>query len=218
MEYQAAYDLTAYLIGLGHRRIGFIKGDPAHSSSRSRIRSLQGCIAQRRAAAGYEHRREGFLQFSVRRAGRQEDTQCSGTADSHLCQRRRYGGRRHALRPRCRHRDSGRTFRGRFRRCADLALHLADIDNRAATDRADGRQGGTVVDRSHSGRQGHQDGFGRDDSGVRDHRAGFRARRPAPRRHEPGPATTHRGDRALYEPLLSRPPPSRPPLPRPSLP
>ena len=36
MEYQAAYDLVTYLIKLGHQRIGFIKGDSAHSSSGSR--------------------------------------------------------------------------------------------------------------------------------------------------------------------------------------
>ena len=41
MEYQAAYDLTAYLIELGHRRIGFIKGDPAHSSSASRYEAYK---------------------------------------------------------------------------------------------------------------------------------------------------------------------------------
>ena len=35
-EVSAAYDLTVYLVGLGHQRIGFIKGDPAHSSSYAR--------------------------------------------------------------------------------------------------------------------------------------------------------------------------------------
>lgn len=35
-ERSAAYDMTAYLIGFGHRRIGFIQGDPAHSSSYAR--------------------------------------------------------------------------------------------------------------------------------------------------------------------------------------
>ena len=44
MEYQAAYDLMSYLIGLGHRRIGFIKGDPAHSSSRSRYEAYKDAL------------------------------------------------------------------------------------------------------------------------------------------------------------------------------
>lgn len=34
---QAAHDMTAYLIGLGHRRIGFIKGHPDHGSSHERF-------------------------------------------------------------------------------------------------------------------------------------------------------------------------------------
>lgn len=32
----AAYELTTHLIGLGHRRIGFIKGDPGHAAARLR--------------------------------------------------------------------------------------------------------------------------------------------------------------------------------------
>lgn len=35
-EYQAAYDVTERLIKYGHRRIGFIIGNPSHSSSKSR--------------------------------------------------------------------------------------------------------------------------------------------------------------------------------------
>lgn len=34
---QGAYDLTRYLLNLGHRRIAFIQGHPAHVSARSRI-------------------------------------------------------------------------------------------------------------------------------------------------------------------------------------
>jgi len=37
-DYQAAYDLTKYLIGQGHKRIGFIKGDPNHACSLERER------------------------------------------------------------------------------------------------------------------------------------------------------------------------------------
>lgn len=36
-EYKAAYEMTAYLIGLGHRRIGFVKGKPDHGAARLRF-------------------------------------------------------------------------------------------------------------------------------------------------------------------------------------
>lgn len=44
-DFQAAYDMTDYLISQGHKRIGFIKGDPNHGCSHDRergyIRALQ---------------------------------------------------------------------------------------------------------------------------------------------------------------------------------
>jgi LacI family transcriptional regulator, galactose operon repressor len=36
-DLQGAYDLTAYLLNLGHRRIAFIQGHPAHVSARARV-------------------------------------------------------------------------------------------------------------------------------------------------------------------------------------
>ncbi len=36
-DYKAAYDMTVYLIGLGHRRIGFIKGHPDHGAANARF-------------------------------------------------------------------------------------------------------------------------------------------------------------------------------------
>ena len=36
-DFRAAYDLTRFLVKLGHRRIGFIKGHPNHGSSRRRL-------------------------------------------------------------------------------------------------------------------------------------------------------------------------------------
>lgn len=35
-DFTAAYEMTRYLIGLGHRKIGFVKGHPSHTSSRQR--------------------------------------------------------------------------------------------------------------------------------------------------------------------------------------
>lgn len=36
-EYQAAYDMTAHIIGLGHKRIGFIVGNPHQTASGQRL-------------------------------------------------------------------------------------------------------------------------------------------------------------------------------------
>ena len=43
-EYQAAYDVTTRLISYGHTRIGFIKGNPSHSSSKSRYAGYKGAL------------------------------------------------------------------------------------------------------------------------------------------------------------------------------
>jgi LacI family transcriptional regulator len=37
-DYQAAFEMTAHLIGMGHRRIGFVKGDPNHGCTIDRER------------------------------------------------------------------------------------------------------------------------------------------------------------------------------------
>ena len=41
----AAYDLTRHLIDLGHRRIGFIEGNPRHRSSARRLQGFRDCLA-----------------------------------------------------------------------------------------------------------------------------------------------------------------------------
>ena len=42
---KAAYDMTAYLIGLGHRRIGFIKGKPEHGAANARFEGYRAALA-----------------------------------------------------------------------------------------------------------------------------------------------------------------------------
>ncbi|HEY0282801.1 MAG TPA: LacI family DNA-binding transcriptional regulator, partial [Rhizomicrobium sp.] len=42
---KAAYDMTAYLIGLGHKRIGFIKGPPDHGDANARFEGYCAAIA-----------------------------------------------------------------------------------------------------------------------------------------------------------------------------
>jgi LacI family transcriptional regulator len=43
-DFKAAYEMTNYLLGLGHRRIGFIKGHPSHTSSKQRALGFQAAL------------------------------------------------------------------------------------------------------------------------------------------------------------------------------
>ncbi|MDE2183862.1 MAG: substrate-binding domain-containing protein [Alphaproteobacteria bacterium] len=45
-ERRAAHEMTAYLIGLGHRRIGFIKGHPEHVASHARFEGYRGALSE----------------------------------------------------------------------------------------------------------------------------------------------------------------------------
>ncbi len=45
-DFKAAYDMTAYLIGLGHRRIGFIKGHPDHGAALARFEGYRAALKQ----------------------------------------------------------------------------------------------------------------------------------------------------------------------------
>lgn len=44
-DHKAGYDVTAYLISLGHRRIGFIKGHPAHGAGANRFAGYRAALA-----------------------------------------------------------------------------------------------------------------------------------------------------------------------------
>jgi LacI family transcriptional regulator len=45
-DYKAAYDMTAYLIGLGHKRIAFIKGHPDHGAALARFEGYRAALAK----------------------------------------------------------------------------------------------------------------------------------------------------------------------------
>ena len=45
-DHKAAYDMTAYLVGLGHRRIGFIKGKPEHGAANARFEGYRAALGQ----------------------------------------------------------------------------------------------------------------------------------------------------------------------------
>jgi LacI family transcriptional regulator len=44
-DHKAAFDMTTYLIGLGHKRIGFIKGHPDHGAAQSRFEGYRAALA-----------------------------------------------------------------------------------------------------------------------------------------------------------------------------
>jgi LacI family transcriptional regulator len=45
-DHKAAFDMTAYLIGLGHKRIGFIKGHPDHGAALARFEGYRAALAE----------------------------------------------------------------------------------------------------------------------------------------------------------------------------
>jgi LacI family transcriptional regulator len=58
---RAAYDITKLLLGLGHRRIGFIKGHPNQTASAERFAGFQAALAER---PGAEHETvQGYFSF-----------------------------------------------------------------------------------------------------------------------------------------------------------
>ena len=59
----AAYEMTTYLLGLGHREIGFVKGDPAHSASAKRYDGFLAALADGGAHATSAFVREGDFSF-----------------------------------------------------------------------------------------------------------------------------------------------------------
>ncbi len=66
-DFRAAYDMTKYLINLGHQRLGFIKGHPSHSSSRLRLAGFEAAVREAgnkvekpRVAQGFYSYRSGM--------------------------------------------------------------------------------------------------------------------------------------------------------------
>ncbi len=62
-EYKAAYEMTAYLIGLGHRRIGFVKGKPDHGSARVRFEGYRAALADAGISFQDELCAQGFFSY-----------------------------------------------------------------------------------------------------------------------------------------------------------
>lgn len=59
----AAYDLTRYLIDMGHQRIGFIKGHPDHGASQLRYEGYRSALRDRGIALDRSLIVQGFFSF-----------------------------------------------------------------------------------------------------------------------------------------------------------
>ena len=60
---RASFELTEYLFALGHERIGFIKGHPAHGSSRKRLAGFTRAMEERGRALDPTLVRQGYFEF-----------------------------------------------------------------------------------------------------------------------------------------------------------
>lgn len=66
-DFKASYEMTNYLIRMGHTRLGFVKGHPGHTSSRQRLAGFEAALRDAgsaleppRIAQGYNSYRSGL--------------------------------------------------------------------------------------------------------------------------------------------------------------
>lgn len=62
-EFKAAYEMTAYLVELGHRRIGFVKGKPDHGAARLRFDGYRSALADAGISFQEEFCAQGFFTY-----------------------------------------------------------------------------------------------------------------------------------------------------------
>ena len=62
-DYAAAKEMTEYLIGLGHRRLGLITGDPTHIASTERERGFRAAIDKAKLNPAHISVEEGLFTF-----------------------------------------------------------------------------------------------------------------------------------------------------------
>jgi len=60
---QAAYDMTEYLIELGHRKIGFIKGHPDHGASDRRYNGMQAALKKHGIPLPEDYIQQGYFSY-----------------------------------------------------------------------------------------------------------------------------------------------------------
>ncbi|HUB85681.1 MAG TPA: LacI family DNA-binding transcriptional regulator [Rhizomicrobium sp.] len=60
---RAAYDMTSYLISLGHKRIGFIKGHPKHGAAKTRFLGFRDALKEHRIEMKDSLVSQGYFSF-----------------------------------------------------------------------------------------------------------------------------------------------------------
>ncbi len=61
---RAAYEMTSLLVGLGHNRIGFIKGHPDHGASPARLNGYLTALKEKGISVREDWIRQGYFSFS----------------------------------------------------------------------------------------------------------------------------------------------------------
>jgi len=62
-ERQAAYEMTAYLIGLGHKKVAFVMGKPDHGSARLRFDGYRAALGDAGIAVQEAYCAQGFFTY-----------------------------------------------------------------------------------------------------------------------------------------------------------
>ena len=62
-DFEAAREMTRYLLSLGHRRIGFINGHPGHSASAQRFRGYMEGMTEAGLEVGADQVAQGFFTY-----------------------------------------------------------------------------------------------------------------------------------------------------------
>jgi LacI family transcriptional regulator len=62
-DFEAAREMTRYLLSLGHQRIGFINGHPGHSASAQRFRGYMDGMTEAGLAVGADQVAQGFFTY-----------------------------------------------------------------------------------------------------------------------------------------------------------
>ncbi len=61
---RAAQELTEHVVGLGHRRIGFIKGDPKHAAARLRLRGFRRAMSAHKLEVAEQLLEQGSFSYA----------------------------------------------------------------------------------------------------------------------------------------------------------
>jgi LacI family transcriptional regulator len=62
-DFEAAREMTRHLLGLGHRRIGFINGHPGHTASGQRFRGYMEGMTEAGVEVGADQVAQGFFTY-----------------------------------------------------------------------------------------------------------------------------------------------------------